>query len=103
MRSVGLDFTFLHDKGLDDLTELLESNPRFVFAIHKRKRGKNGWTVWRHKQQRSHRGDVKPMKENGTFRGRIRDVSDGQLTGAFLSWLVRNAADLVYRVDVRIE
>jgi hypothetical protein len=41
MRSVGLDFTFLHRKGLDELTGLLESNPRFVFTIHRRKRGKN--------------------------------------------------------------
>jgi len=103
MRSVSLDLTFLHGKGLDDLTELLESNPRFVFTIHKRKRGKSGWTVWRHKQQKSHRGDVKLMKGNGAFHGRIKDRSDGQLTGAFLSWIVRNAHQLVYRVDFRIK
>lgn len=103
MRTLSLDLTFLHGKGLDDVTELLDSNPRFVFTIHKRKRGKNGWTVWRHKQQRSHRGDVKLMKKDGIFWGRIKDRSDGQLTGSFLSWIVRNADKLVHRIDFRIQ
>ncbi len=38
------------------------------------------------------------MQEDGVSSGQIVDKSQGQLTGAFNSWLVRNAKDLVRRV-----
>lgn len=99
MRGVSFDLFFVFGKGLDDLNELLESNVRFVFKIHRRKRGKDGWAVWRHSK---HRGDVKLTKQGGTFRGRITDRSEGLLTGAFLSWIIRNAGDLIHGIDIRM-
>ena len=59
--------------------------------------------VWQHKQQVTHRGEVKLMQSRGTFWGQIRDRSNGMLTGAFLGWIVRNAHDLVYRVEFWME
>ncbi len=103
MRMVSCDLVFLQGKGLDDLNERLRGNPRFVFQIQKRKRGKEGWALWRHKQEVTHRGDVKLIQSGGKFTGRISDRSDGKLTGAFLGWLVRNASDLIYRVEFRME
>lgn len=100
MQGVSFDLFFVYGKGLDDLNALLESNVRFVFKIHRRKRGKDGWTVWRHSK---HRGDVKLMKKEGTFRGRITDRAEGLLTGAFLSWIVRNAGGLIHGIDIRMK
>ena len=99
MTVVNCELVFVQGKGMDDLNELLKGNPRFVFHIVKRKRGKEGWAVWRHKQQVTHRGDVKLIQSRGTFRGQIRDRSNGMLAGAFLGWIVRNARDLVYRIE----
>jgi hypothetical protein len=103
MRPVSCDLVFVQGKGLDDLNERLRANPRFVFRIEKRKRGREGWAVWRHKQQVTHRGDVKLIQSGGKFRGEIKDRSNGMLAGAFLGWLLRNAEDLVYRIEFRIE
>ena len=103
MRVVNCDLVFVQGKGLDDLNELLKANPRFVFHITKRKRGREGHAVWQHKQQVTHRGEVKLMQSGGTFRGQIRDRSNGMLAGAFLGWIVRNAHDLVYRIEFRME
>src|SRR5262249_45700001 len=103
MRTVSFDLVFLHGKGLDDLIDLLKANPRFVFQVVKRKRGREGFALWQHKQQATHRGEVKLIQSGGTFHGVIRDRSNGMLTGAFLGWLVRNAVDLIYRIDFRME
>jgi hypothetical protein len=103
MRTVSCDLVFVQGKGLDDLNERLRGNPRFVFRIEKRKRGKEGWALWRHKQEITHRGDVKLIQSAGRFRGEIKDRSNGMLAGAFLGWLLRNADDLIYRIEFRIE
>ena len=103
MLTVSCDFVFVQGKGLDDLNERLRSNPRFVFRIHRRKRGREGWALWRHKQVVTHRGEVKLIQSGGKFRGRIQDRSNGMLSGAFLGWLLRNAEDLIYRVEFRID
>ena len=103
MRVLHCDLAFVQGKGLDDLNDLLRGNPRYVFQIHERKRGREGWAVWRHKQQITHRGDVKLQQSGGTFWGQIRDRSNGMLTGAFLGWIVRNAHELVYRIEFRME
>ncbi len=99
MPRVNCDLVFVQKKGLEDLIDRLRANPRFVFQIHRRKRGSEGWAIWRHKQQVSHRGDVKLFQSGGKFWGQIQDRSNGQLTGAFMSWLIRNASDLIYRVE----
>ena len=61
--------------------------------------GREGHALWRHKQQVTHRGDVKLFQSGGKFWGQIRDHSNGMLTGAFLGWIVRNASDLIYRIE----
>ncbi len=99
MRVVNCDLVFIQGKGLDDLIELLKANPRYVFTLEKRKRGREGHALWRHKQQGSHRGDVKLFQSGGKFWGQIRDHSNGMLTGAFLGWIVRNASELIYRIE----
>ena len=99
MTVVNCELVFVQGKGMDDLNELLKANPRYVFFMHKRKRGKEGWAVWRHKQQVTHGGDVKLFQSGGTFWGQIRDRSNGMLTGAFLGWIVRNAREMVYRIE----
>ena len=66
-------------------------------------RGLQRVAPWRHKQEVTHRGDVKLIQSGGKFSGRITDRSNGMLTGAFLGWLIRNAADLVYRIEFRME
>jgi hypothetical protein len=102
MPHIHCDFTFFHGKGLNDLNKLLKSNSRFVFEIHKRHKGKKkNWVVWRHKQKRTHGGDVKLIEEGGIFWGEITDNSNGMLTGAFLGWIIRNARDLVYGINFR--
>jgi hypothetical protein len=103
MRTVSCDLVFVQGKGLDDLNERLRANPRFVFRIEKRKRGKEGWALWRHKQAITHRGDVKLIQSGGKFRGEIKDRANGMLAGAFLGWILRNAEDLIYRIEFRIE
>jgi len=102
MQPVDCDLVFVQGKGLDDLNDLLRTNPRYVFQIVKRKRGREGWAVWQHKQQGSHRGEVKLIQSGGKFRGEVRDRSNGMLTGAFLGWIIRNASDLVYRIELRM-
>jgi len=102
MQRIDCDLVFVQGKGMDDLNELLRENPRYVFQIVKRKRGREGWAVWQHKQQVTHRGDVKLIQSGGRFRGEIRDRSNGMLAGAFLGWIIRNANDLVYRIEFRM-
>jgi hypothetical protein len=103
MLSVDCDLVFVQGKGLDDLNDRLRDNPRFVFWIDKRKRGKEGWALWRHKQTVTHKGDVKLIQSGGKFRGQIKDRSNGMLTGAFLGWILRNASDLIYRIEFRLD
>ena len=103
MMKISFDLVFVHGKGLDNLIDLLKENPRFVFQVTKRKRGKEGFSIWQHKQQATHRGEVRLVQSEGTFSGEIRDRSNGMLTGAFLGWIVRNARDMIYRLDFRME
>ena len=103
MQVIDCDLVFVQGKGLDDLLDLLKTNPRFVFQMTRRKRGREGHAVWEHKQQVTHKGEVKLMQSGGRFSGQIRDRSNGMLTGAFLGWIVRNACHLVYRIEFRMQ
>jgi hypothetical protein len=94
MRVVNCD---LAPAGKDWTTiELLKANPRYVHFLRRQARPED--TPWRHKQQGTHRGDVKLFQSGGKFWGQIRDHSTA-FTGAFLGWIVRNASDLIYRIE----
>ncbi len=103
-----IDLIFKHPHCLDDLNERLGSNPRFIFYLHKdsgrdkrtRLARVKGRYVWRHKRK-GYEGDIKLVKNEGVFWVDIADASDGLLTGAFFSWLQRNAADLIAGANVR--
>ena len=98
MDRVYLDLTFAHGSGLADLLKRLESMESSIFSIKKRRGGKSTKklsAVWAHAR---YRGEVRLVQEDGVSSGQIVDKAQGQLTGAFNSWMVRNAKDLVRRV-----
>ena len=104
-----LDMIFKHPNGLDELNDRLVSNPRFIFYLYKdtgrdkrtRLSRLKGRYIWRHKRQ-GYNGVIKLIKDNGRFWVEIDDQSAGLLTGAFISWIIRNANDLVAGIDMRL-
>lgn len=106
-----MDFLFKAGKGYEDLLDLVRSNPRFVFSVHredttdKRRRlaRVKGWARLRHDRYR-HKGEVKLVKDHGRCFAEITDNSGGlQVVGAWVSWLASNAGDIVHGVDIRYE
>ncbi len=104
-----IDFLFRAGFGYDDLVELIQSKPRYVFHIWKQekidkrttKSKETGWVELRHRQ---HAGAIKLSKSFGVCRASISDRSGGlKLIGAWTSWLGSNAADLVSGLDLRFQ
>jgi hypothetical protein len=106
-----IDFLFKTGAGYDQLLELIQSNPRYVFEIVKqdkidkrtKKAKETGWVEVRHKQyNKSHRGIIKISKNLGVCRTSVLDQSGGsKLIGAWTSWLASNASHLISGLDVR--
>ena len=102
------DLLFTYGNGYDELVELIRGNTRFVFHVvdeakldRRRVTSRyKGWVKLAHKSQ-SKDGYVRLEKKSGRCLMHVVDKSAGQLTGAWLSWLMRNASDLVYGIDVR--
>jgi hypothetical protein len=91
---------------IDHLTDLLRSNPRYIFTCNpiarKRKTSRheaNKITYeWRHKK---YEGSIKVRKSHGIFWAEVKSDQGSQLLGAFISWLFSNAGEMVYRADIR--
>ena len=93
---------------IDHLTDLLRSNPRYVFTcdLPARKRqvprheARRITYRWKHKR---YEGLVKLKKQDDAFWAEIVAENEGQLVGAFVSWLINNGRQMVRRIDVHIE
>jgi hypothetical protein len=104
-----IDFLFRSGAGYDDLIELIQGNPRYVFTISKqdridkrtKKAKEKGWVELSHKQYKE--GVIKLFKNQGICRASVTDDSGGlRLIGAWISWLASNASELLAGLDVRI-
>ncbi len=104
-----IEYLFNDGQGYEQLKELINSNPRFVFKIMQEdsrdrrtiESRKNGWMKIQH---RRHGAYIKTFKKNGCCYSEIKDESGGyQLTGSWISWLAANASEIVNGVDVRFE
>ena len=108
---ITFDLFFKEGKGYEDLITLIKSNPKkYTFLVNKidkidkrlRKSRNYGWTMLKHRNERFE-GYVKIFKHDGECFCNINDNSGyGALTGAWLSWLVSNAYELIYGVDIRL-
>ena len=97
-----------HGFAIEDLTDLLRKNPKYVFTYEdtllklRRFRNKPKATYhWKHKQ---YGGPIRLKKREGVFWGEVPESKvrgPGQLLGAFVSWLLVNAPNMVYRLDVQ--
>ncbi|HEY7330962.1 MAG TPA: hypothetical protein VH592_25215 [Gemmataceae bacterium] len=103
-----IDFLFKTGAGYDDLVNLIQGNPRYVFEILKqdkidkrtKKSRESGWVQIGHKQ---HAGYIKLTKDNGVCRAAVHDDSGGlKLIGAWTSWMASNASHLISGLDLRI-
>lgn len=102
-----LDFMFSQGAGYDDLLDRLQSNKRFVFFVHladkidkrTRKSKNKGWAKIEHKK---YGGSIRLVKDSGRCRAEIRDDGTGEFTGAWMSWLIRNASDLIYGMNLQL-
>lgn len=106
-----MDFLFKSGNGYEELVDLIRSNPRFVFRVHredttdKRRRlaRVRGWVVLRHRRYGA-KGEVKVIKDHGRCFAEITDDTGSlQVVGSWVSWLASNASELVHGVDVRFE
>jgi hypothetical protein len=103
-----VDLHLRHGFAIEDLTNLLLKNPRYVFQyedtkLRLRKRRNKGKATyrWAHKQ---YGGPIRLKKLDGIFWAEVPDSSErgpGRLLGAFVSWLFANAAHMVHRLDVQ--
>jgi hypothetical protein len=104
-----IDIVLRQGFSIDHLTDLLRSNPRYIFNCNlparKRKISRHSAKKvtyrWQHKKYKKYGGSIKLRKENGIFWAEVDDENGGQLLGAFVSWLYSNAGDMVYRLDIR--
>ena len=98
-----------HGFAIDDLTDLLLSNPKYVFVSDatrgkvKRLRRKAIATYrWKHKR---FGGPVKLKKRAGVYWAEVPEKSllggPGRLLGAFVTWIFVNGSEMVHRVDIR--
>jgi hypothetical protein len=102
--SYTVDIVLRQGFSIDHLTDLLRSNPRYIFNCNiparrrktSRHASKKVTYKWQHKK---YGGVINLRKENGVFWAEIEEES--QLLGAFVSWLYANAGDMVYRLDIR--
>lgn len=107
MGTCNVDLTFRQGFSIDHLTDLLRSNPRYIFTCNiparKRKISRHGAKqityCWFHKK---YDGEIKLKKRGGIFWAEINSENIGQLVGAFVSWLISNAKEMVYRIDIRL-
>jgi hypothetical protein len=103
---VKMDLLFRSDAGYDQLVERLQSNPKFVFEVtgqdrrdkRTRKAKTTGWVKLEHKRMT---GVVELRKHDGVLDCTVNDTAEGRLFGAWLSWLGRNATDLLWGCDCR--
>jgi len=103
-----LDLVLNQGLSIDHLTDLLRSNPRYVFTCdlpaQRRKVPRHEASRityrWIHKR---YGGEVKLKKQDNTFWAEIVAENEGQLVGAFVSWLINNARQIVCRIDIRID
>lgn len=101
-----IDIILRQGFSIDHLTDLLRSNPRYIFTCNliarKRKtprhQAKKATYRWQHKK---YGGIIKLRKADGIFWAEVASDNGGQLLGAFVSWLYSNAGEMVYRVDIR--
>ena len=101
-----LDIILRQGFSIDHLTDLLRSNPRYIFTCNitarrrktPRHEAKNGSYRWHHKK---YEGEIKLNKANGVFWAEVKSSSGAQLLGALVSWLFSNAKDIVYGLDIR--
>lgn len=104
--SYTIDIVLRQGFSIDHLTDLLRSNPRYIFNCNlparKRKtsrhEAKKVTYRWQHKK---YGGSLKLKKENGVFWAEMDEEDGSQLLGAFVSWLYSNAGEMVYRLDIR--
>lgn len=103
---VKMDMLFRSEAGYDKLVEHLQSNPKFVFEVagqdrrdrRTRKAKTTGWVRLEHKRMN---GAVTLHKHDGACWCIIDDEAEGRLLGAWVSWLARNATDLLWGCDSR--
>lgn len=104
--SYTVDIVMRQGFSIDHLTDLLRSNPRYIFTCNpiarKRKTSRHAANKityeWRHKK---YEGSIKLRKAHGIFWAEVKSDQGGQLLGVFVSWLFSNAGEMVYRVDIR--
>ncbi len=98
-----------HGFAIDDLTDRLLGNPRYVFetdatsrTVRRLRKKARAMYRWKHKQ---FGGPVKLKKKDGVFWAEVpekgRQGGPGRLLGAFVSWLFVNASEMIYRLDIR--
>jgi hypothetical protein len=101
-----IDFLFAQGAGYEDLVERIQSNPRFVFYVKKadridkrtRRAKVKGWAKIEHKR---YEGAIWLDKSHGRCSAEIEGDETGEFTGSWVSWIIRNAPDLIYGLDLR--
>jgi hypothetical protein len=104
--SYRIDLILRQGFSIDHLTDLLRSNPKYIFTCNltarKRKISRHeAKKVTYHWQHKKYGGVTKLKKEDGIFWAEIESDNGSQLLGAFVSWLFSNARQMIYRVDIR--
>jgi hypothetical protein len=105
-----IDFLFRVGAGYDQLIErmrLVQKSPHSVFTISNeakvdkrfKKAKEIGWVEISHKR---YNGVIKLLKSLGVCRGFVDEQADGKFIGAWVSWLARNATDLMSGFDIRV-
>ncbi len=102
-----MDFLFARPDGYEELVERVESNPRFVFEVRQedridkrtRKAKHRGWARIQHKK---YNRTITLRKAGGGCEAELGGDATPEFTGAWISWLVRNAGDLIYGINLRL-
>lgn len=110
MTKIELDINFKSGKDIEDLIRILNEMSQSTFIVTQEKkrdmRTKEGkevaWFIWRHKQS-NYGGKIRLGLEWGVSSINIDDESDGRLTGAFISWIIRNATNTVRSIYLKID
>jgi len=103
-----IDLVFRQGLSVDHLTDLLRSNPHYVFTcdLPARKRkvtrheAKQITYRWFHKR---YEGEIKLRKKGSVYWAEINSENEGQLTGSFVAWLINNASQMVDRIDIYLK